>query len=138
MTIPRLRQLRRDKTIFTLAMNTVRLHLEEADRLAQQPQLREAPDDDLRLIQQNIDQWVGIATNYIMQKFRCPAAPAMDLLGEVLADLKRSVSVHELRQVPFTRALAMLPAPVASQPPATAGQPADNAPLSDGDEVAAH
>jgi hypothetical protein len=136
MNTPRLRQLRRDKALFTLAMNTVRLHLEEADRLTQQPQLREAPDDDMRLIQQHIDYWVGLATNYLMQKFRCPAGQAMDLLGELLADLKRSVSVHELRQVPFTRALAMSSSPVASQPPADAEQPTENAPLNEQAQLA--
>lgn len=131
MTMPRLRQLRRDKTIFTLAMNTVRLHLEEHDRLAHQPALHEAPDDDLRFIQQNIDQWVGLATDCIMHKYRCPAGQAMELLGELLADLKRSVSVHELRQVPFTRALAMLPTAAPGEAPAPAEQTAASAPLSE-------
>ena len=82
---PRLRQLRRDNTLFKLAMNAIRLHLEEDDRLAQQPQLREAPDADLAFIQHSIDQWVGAATNYVAHKFRCPAAQAMQLLGELLA-----------------------------------------------------
>ena len=113
MSLPRQRQLRRDKTLFTLAMNAVRLHLEEEDRLAQQPQLRQAPDDDLRLIQLNIDQWAHLATTYLMNKFRCPMSVALQLLGELQNDLKRSVSVHELRQVPFARALALLPAPAA-------------------------
>lgn len=107
MATPRMRQLRRDKTLFTLAMNAIRLHLEEDDRLAQQPQLREAPDADLLLIQQSIDQWVGLATGYVMRKFRCPAAQTMELLGELLAELKTSIPVAELRQVPFTQALAL-------------------------------
>ena len=114
MSLPRLRQLRRDKTLFTLAMNAIRLHLEEEDRLAQQPQLRQAPDDDLRLIQLNIDQWAHLATTYLMNKFRCPMPVALQLLGELQHDLKMSVSVHELRQVPFARALALLPTPVAT------------------------
>ncbi len=117
MTTPRLRQLRRDKTLFTLAMNTVRLHLEEEDRLAGQPQLREAPDADLLFIQQNIDQWVSLATGYIMRKFRCPATQTMELLGELLAELKASVPVVELRQVPYQRALALSREVVASQEP---------------------
>jgi hypothetical protein len=110
--VPRPRQLRRDKTLFNLAMNAVRLHLEEADRMAQQPHLREAPDTDLLVIQQSIDQWAGLITNYIMRKFRCPAPQAMELLGELMADLKNSVPINELRQVPFQRALLV------SQPPA--------------------
>ena len=120
MNLPRLRQLRRDKTIFTLAMNAIRLHLEEEDRLAQQPQLRQAPDDDLQLIQLNIDQWAHLATHHIMHTFRCPLPLAIQLLGELQNDLKRSVSVHELRQVPFTRALALVPAPAPGDAPPTA------------------
>ena len=107
---PRLRQLRRDNTLFKLAMNAIRLHLEEDDRLAQQPQLREAPDADLQLIQQHIDQWVGVATGYLMRKFRCSAAQAMQLLGELLVDLKRGIPVGELRQVPYQQALFLPPA----------------------------
>jgi hypothetical protein len=113
MPTPRPRQLRRDKTLFPLAMNITRLHLEEADRLALQPHLREAPDADLLLIQQSIDQWVGVATGYVMQKHRCQATQAMQLLGELLADLKAAISVNELRQVPFQHALP--PQPIASQ-----------------------
>ena len=120
MAAPRLRQLRRDKTLFTLAMNAIRLHLEEEDRLAQQPQLHQTPDDDLRLIQLNIDQWAHLATHHIMHTFGCPLPLAMQLLGELQNDLKRSVSVHELRQVPFTRALALIPAPAPSDAPPTA------------------
>ena len=116
MALPRMRQLRRDKTLFGLAMNAVRLHLEEHDRLAQQPQLREEPDDTLRLIQQSIDQWVGLATSYLMRKFRCSAAQAMELLGELLADLKAGIPVGELRQVPFQRALALPRELLAQQP----------------------
>ncbi|GAA4494576.1 hypothetical protein GCM10023172_04950 [Hymenobacter ginsengisoli] len=115
MPAPRIRQLRRDNTLFKLAMNTVRLHLEEHDRLAQQPQLREAPDDDLKVIQHSIDQWVGAATNYIAHRFRCPAPQAMQLLGELLVDLKRSIPVGELRQVPYQRALFLPPAWVTGQ-----------------------
>jgi len=124
MATPRLRQLRRDKTLFGLAMNAVRLHLEEHDRLHQQPELREAPDDVLRLIQQSIDQWVGLATNYLMRKFRCSAAQAMELLGELLADMKAGIPVDELRQVPFQAALALPRELLAPQPEPPAPQPA--------------
>ena len=112
---PRLRQLRRDNLLFKLAMNAVRLHLEEDDRLAQQPQLREAPDADLAFIQQSIDQWVSIATSYTMRKFRCAAPQAMQLLGELLADLKMGIPVGELRQVPYQQALYLPPAWVTNQ-----------------------
>lgn len=117
MNLPRLRQLRRDKTLFTLAMNTIRLHLEEADRLASQPQLREAPDADLLLIQQSIDQWASLASGYIMQKFKCPLPMALQLLGELQNDLKMSVSGGELRQVPYQQAIYLPPARVAGQQP---------------------
>lgn len=118
MATPRPRQLRRDKTLFALAMHAIRLHLEEEDRLARQPQLREVPDTDLLHIQHSIDQWAGLATGYIMRKFRCPMALALQLLGELQAELKRSIPVGELRQVPFTQALALPPGLVASQQPA--------------------
>jgi hypothetical protein len=137
MPTPRLRQLRRDKTLFTLAMNAIRLHLEEEDRLAQQPQLRDTPDADLLLIQESIDQWAGLATNYIMHKFQCPMGLALQLLGELQNDLKMSVSVPDLRQVPFTKALAFGPGLVATeqQPaepePTETEQPVATTPLSE-------
>jgi hypothetical protein len=119
MAAPRLRQLRRDNTLFKLAMNAIRLHLEEDDRLAQQPHLREAPDADLLLIQQGIDQWVGLATRYVMRKFRCPAPQTIQLLGELLTELKASIPVAELRQVPFQQAMH-LPPGLLDSPPAAA------------------
>ena len=115
MATPRLRQLRRDKLLFKLAMNAVRLHLEEDDRLARQPQLRAAPDADLKFIQHSIDQWVGVAANYLAHKFRCPAPQAMQLLGELRVDLKTGIPVGELRQVPYQQALYQPPAWVTNQ-----------------------
>jgi hypothetical protein len=112
---PRLRQLRRDKTLFGLVMNATRLHLEEHDRLAQQPELREAPDDTLRLIQYSIDQWAGLATSYVSRKYHCPTPQAMQLLGELLADIRAGVPVQELRQVPFEVALRLPPELLAQQ-----------------------
>ncbi|MDJ0366404.1 hypothetical protein QMK33_14695 [Hymenobacter sp. H14-R3] len=120
MATPRPRQLRRDKTLFDLAMNSIRLQLEEADRLAQQPQLREAPDAELQFIQYSIDQWAGLGTGYIMRKFRCSMAQALQLLGELQNELKMSVSVPELRRVPFTHSLALSPELAAAQQPAAA------------------
>lgn len=128
MAAPRLRQLRRDNTLFKLAMNTVRLHLEEEDRLARQPQLRTAPDDDLAFIQESIDQWVGLASNYIAHKFRCPTQQAMQSLGELLIDLKTGISMGELRQVPYQQALFLPPAWVTGQQPAAAALPESTSP----------
>jgi hypothetical protein len=122
MATPRPRQLRRDKTLFPFAMNITRLHLEEADRIAMQPHLQETPDADLLLIQQSIDQWVSIATGYVMQKHRCPAPQAMQLLGELLGDLKSNISVNELRQVPFQHALRLPPQLLAGQESVVAEQ----------------
>lgn len=122
MAAPRLRQLRRDNLLFKLAMNAVRLHLEEDERLARQPHLRTAPDADLAFIQQSIDQWVGVASNYIAHKFRCPAAQAMQLLGELLVDLKTSIPVGDLRQVPYQQALYLPPAWVTGQSSAPASE----------------
>ncbi|HET9503155.1 MAG TPA: hypothetical protein VFO93_06420 [Hymenobacter sp.] len=112
---PRLRQLRRDKTLFGLAMNATRLHLEEADRLNQQPELLEAPDDTLQLIQYSIAQWAGLATSYVSRKYRCPTPQAIQLLSELLADIRAGVPVHELRQVPFEVALRLPPELLAQQ-----------------------
>jgi hypothetical protein len=128
MAAPRLRQLRRDNTLFRLAMNTVRLHLEENDRLAQQPELHNAPDADLAFIQQSIAQWVGLASNYIIHKFRCPTQQAMQSLGELLLDLKAAIPVGELRQVPYQQALFLPSAWASGQQPAEA---VENAPLNE-------
>jgi hypothetical protein len=55
-----------------------------------------------------------------MQKHRCPAPQAMQLLGELLADLKSNISVNELRQVPFQHALRLPPELLAGQEPVVA------------------
>ena len=115
MPLPRLRQLRRDKTLFGLAMNATRLHLEEADRLHQQPELLDAPDETMQLIQYSIAQWANLSTRYVMQKYRCLAPQAIQLLGEMMVDLRASVPVQELRQVPFEVALRLPPELVAQQ-----------------------
>ncbi len=112
---PRLRQLRRDKTLFGLAMNATRLHLEEADRLNYQPELRDAPDDTMQLIQYSIAQWAGIATDYVVRKYRCSNTQALQLLGELLLDIRAGVPVHELRQVPFEVSLRLPPELLAQQ-----------------------
>jgi hypothetical protein len=106
-TLPRLRQLRRDKTLFALALNTIRLHLEEEARTNQQPQLRQEPDAELMLIQHSIDQWVSLAANYIVRKFHCPLSQALPLVGELQNELKRGIPVEELWQIPLGQVLAI-------------------------------
>jgi hypothetical protein len=86
-------------------MNVVRLHLEEADRLTTQPQLRELPDQELLRIQQGIDQWVRLATGYVMQKHKCPLPAALRVISEVQAELKAVVPVEEVRAVPLSAVL---------------------------------
>ncbi|MDO7877138.1 hypothetical protein Q5H93_20500 [Hymenobacter sp. ASUV-10] len=104
---PRARQLRRDKTVFSLLMNVVRLHLEEDDRLARQPQLRDFPDAELLQLQQVADQWLGLAIAYIMQKHKCPMPTALRVIGEVQADLKASIPAAEVRAVPLSAVLEL-------------------------------
>ena len=126
-TLPRLRQLRRDKTLFTLALNTIRLHLEEEARIAQEPQLQQAPDAELLLIQQSVDRWVSLSAGYIMRKFHCSLAQALPLVGELQNELKRGIPVDELWQLPLGQVLAIPHELLASQqedPAAEESQPA--------------
>ena len=120
MAAPRLRQLRRDKTIFSLCLNVIRLHLEENELISQQPQLREAPDAVLLLVQQSIDQWVSLATGHIMRKHNCPAGEALQLLGELQAEMKANIPAEEVWQIPLGTVLALPPELLASQQPAVA------------------
>ena len=121
MAAPRLRQLRRDKTIFSLSLNIIRLHLEESE-LLRQPQ-PEDPNAVLLLVQQSIDHWVGLATGYLMRKHRCPASEVLQLLGEFQADLKNSISAAEVWQIPLGTVLFLPPELLASQQPAAAEMP---------------
>ena len=72
---PRLRQLRRDKTVFGFILNVVRLDLEEDERLAQQPALHDAPDEELEHLRRIARYWLGVATIYVMRKSRCSPKP---------------------------------------------------------------
>ena len=119
MATLRIRQLRRDKTIFSLSLNIIRLHLEESE-LLRQPHLHEAPDAVLLLVQQSIDQWVGLATNYLIRKHRCPAGEALQLLGELQSELKATIPAAEVWQIPLNAVLALPPELLASQQQATA------------------
>ena len=121
-TLPRLRQLRRDKTLFALALNTIRLHLEEEARTNQQPQLRQDPDAELLLIQHSIDQWVSLAANHIVRKFRCPLSQALPLVGELQNELKRGIAVDELWQIPLGQVLAITYELLAGQQEAPAAE----------------
>lgn len=106
---PRLRQLRRDRTVFALLMNIVRIYLEESDRLAQQPELRNGPDADLLHLQQAADQWLALATAYIVRKHRCPMNVALQLVAEVQAELKATVPEAEVRRMPLGAVLTLPP-----------------------------
>ncbi len=106
---PRMRQLRRDKTVFSLAMNARRLRVEEDDRVARQPHLRESPDTELKLIQQVADQWVGLAGAYIVQKHRCSVPQAMQLLAELFLEIEQAVPLGEIRVVPLSQVMNLPP-----------------------------
>lgn len=99
---PRMRQLRRDKTVFALLMNIIRIYLEEDDRLIQQPHLRETPDADLLRLQQTADQWLGLATAYVIRKHRCPIASAIQIIAELQIELKASIPEGEVRTMPLS------------------------------------
>jgi hypothetical protein len=104
-----MRQLRRDRTVFALLMNIIRIYLEESDRLAQQPQLREAPDADLLHLQQMADHWLGLATTYIVRKHRCPPNVAIQLVAELHAELKANVPETDVRRMPLGAVLGLPP-----------------------------
>lgn len=112
--LPRIRQLRRDKTIFNLALNVVRLHLEEHDLLAQ-PAQHESLAADIALVQQGIDRWVNVATGYLVRKYHCSVGQALQLLSELQAELKANIPVAEIAQVPLS--LLLTPEQVTEQPP---------------------
>jgi hypothetical protein len=124
MAAPRLRQLRRDKTIFSLSLNIIRLHLEESELLRQHPNLREAPDAVLLLVQQSIDQWVSLASGHIMRKHSCAAGEALQLLGELQTEMKANIPAEEVWQIPLGTVLALPPELLAGQQPAVAEEPA--------------
>lgn len=124
MAAPRLRQLRRDKVIFSLSLNIIRLHLEESELLRQYPDLREAPDAVLLLVQQSIDQWVSLASGHIMRKHNCPAGEALQLIGELQTEMKANIPAEEVWQIPLGTVLVLPPELLASQQPAAAEEPA--------------
>jgi hypothetical protein len=112
---PRIRQLRRDRTVFALLMNIVRIYLEESDRLARQPQLRHAPDAELLHLQQVADQWLGLATAYVIRKHRCPATVAIQLVAELQAELRANIPEAEVRRMPLGAVLTLPPGMQAGQ-----------------------
>ena len=104
-----MRQLRRDKTVFALVMNIIRIYLEEEIRLAQQPYLRAAPDADILHLQQVADQWLGLATAYLMRRHRCLPAAAIQMIAELQVELKSSIPEAEIRAVPLSAVLNLPP-----------------------------
>jgi hypothetical protein len=104
---PRARQLRRDKVVFSLLMNVVRLHLEESDRLAQQPELRDFPDAELLHLQQVADEWLGIGLRHVMYHYKCTMPTALRVVGEVLTDLKASIPAAHVRQMPLSEVMEL-------------------------------
>lgn len=97
---PRLRQLRRDKTVFALVLNISRLHLEEEVCLSQPP--RPVPDTELLRIQEATGQWITMATSYVMQKYRCQLPQAIQLLGELRIEFGKNIPVEEIRRIPLS------------------------------------
>lgn len=102
---PRLRQLRRDKTVFSLLMNMLRLQLEEDDRLERLPHLENAPDAELLHIQETADQWLGLAIAYVMRKHHCSFEAAQRVVAELEAQLQDDIPKTEMRSVPLTEVL---------------------------------
>ncbi|MGI4872461.1 MAG: hypothetical protein ACRYFX_14945 [Janthinobacterium lividum] len=103
----RVRQLRRDKDLFALVMNAIRLHLELHDRLAQQPHLREQPDADWLHLQQTAAKWLVAATAYVIRKHHTSKEPAMRAVKELMAELQeipesvvRQVAVSAVQNFP--------------------------------------
>ena len=104
-----MRQLRRDKTVFALVMNIIRIYLEEDSRLVQQPQLRTAPDAGLLHLQQVADQWLHLATAYIIRKHRCSMGAAIQSVAELQMELKATIPEAEIRAVPLGAVLTLPP-----------------------------
>ncbi|MBO2010705.1 hypothetical protein [Hymenobacter negativus] len=106
---PRMRQLRRDKTVFALVMNIIRIYLEEDSLLAQQPHLRETPNADLLHLQQVADRWLGLTTAYVIRKHRCSMSAAIQTVAELQTELKASIPEAEMRAIPLSVVLSLPP-----------------------------
>jgi hypothetical protein len=108
-----MRQLRRDKTVFNLVMNIIRIYLEEDSLLTQQPHLHEAPDASLQYLQQVADQWLRLATTYVIRKHRCSLTAAIQMVAELQAELKAAIPEAEIRAVPLEAVLTLPRMPAA-------------------------
>lgn len=106
---PRLRQLRRDDRLFPLAMNVLRLDTEEDKRIAQHPALESDPDAELTQIKQGRDRWLAVAIIHVAQKHRCRPAQALQLLDELVEELKQTVPHTEIWAVPVAEVLDFPP-----------------------------
>lgn len=101
---PRLRQLRRDKTIFGYVLNVVRLDLEEDERLVLQPGLRTQPDETLQHLDRIRRYWLGLAAISVMRKSRCTAESAVRVTEELRDELSDTLTEEEIRAVPLHEA----------------------------------
>ena len=119
---PRLRQLRRDKSVFSFMLNVVRLDLEEFEQLARQPELRAVPDDSLQHLRRVRQYWQGVAAIYVMRKSHCAPEAAVRVTDELRAELAGELPEAKIRAVPLPAALDVplerLPAALAPAGPA--------------------
>ena len=104
---PRLRQLRRDNNVYSLLMNTVRLNLEADERTARHPHLRDAPDAELRHLQEVARRWMVLAAGYVMRRHRCSPEVAVRLVQELEMELRHDTPEAELRAVPLEEVLVI-------------------------------
>ncbi|WP_201983309.1 hypothetical protein [Hymenobacter rubidus] len=102
---PRLRQLRRDKTVFGFVVNVVRLDLEEDERLALQPGLQDAPDEALQHLRRVRQYWQGVAAIYVMRKSHCSPDAAVRVTEELRDELGDELPEAEIRAVPLREVL---------------------------------
>lgn len=104
---PRLRQLRRDSNVYSLLMNTVRLDLEADERTARHPHLRDAPDAELRHIQEVARRWLVLAAGYVLRKHRCGPEVAVRLVQALEMELRDDTPEAEVRAVPLEKVLVI-------------------------------
>ena len=102
---PRLRQLRRDKTVFGFVLNVVRLDLEEDERLAHQPALHDAPGEALLHLRRIRQYWLGVAAVCVMRRSRCSPEAAVRAVTELCEELGETMAEAEIRAVPLREAL---------------------------------
>jgi len=102
---PRLRQLRRDKLIFSLVRDVARLDLEEAERLGRHPALEQHPDSDLDQLRRMLRYWQGVSIIRVSRQYRCSIEVAAGLVHELRDELADTLSPDELRATPLSELL---------------------------------